>query len=354
MFRAFVSIVWFFAVLGLMLSLALLILNTINFNDYRQQVEQQASSILQQKVRIRGEIGPGLIGWNPSLVLHKVEVGDKVKADKVEVTVQSLKTLQKFYARVSGLRFSGRLLGNYDIPVLVRDDGFEVTSLAGEMGDATLTGTIKYTGNTLRIDGALKNLPLGFLAEEAEGRVDGKIKLEGKGDNGDALMRTLNGRFMLINSGGKLTSKSLNFWSRGLLNSLIPGKKDSTELNCAIVDFNVENGMAFSRAIIVDTKENTVFAKGSVTLDGSKVDLVLKPNPKDIDLLSVATPVHVTGPLDNAVVTPQAGGVAKKVGEMLLGVVNPALAIIPLVETGFGDYKGSCADILKQQENKHL
>ena len=80
--------------------------------------------------------------------------------------------------------------------------------------------------------------------------------------------------------------------------------------------------------------------------------MVLNPSPKDISLVNFTTPVRIKGPFDNTTVTPQASGVAKKIGGMLLGVINPALEIIPLMETELGEYKGTCAEILKKSQPK--
>jgi len=346
-FKALVSIIWFFFVCGLILAGLSLV---IDLDFMKPQIEAQATALLQQKVRINGSIRPGVLGFHPALVMHKVDVGVNVKADTVTVALQNPQSLQVVLVHADGLKFNGRLLGNYDIPVTVQQSGFEIYPLKGELEGSVLEGKVKYADGKLHIDGTLKNIPLNKFAEEAEGMVEIKVDFDSKGDDSAALIRALKGRFILTTGSGKLTSKSLNFWSRGLLSSLLPGQKNETSLNCSIFDFDIENGAAHSRAIVIDTSENTVFAKGSLDLDKGQVDMVLKPNPKDMSLVSFATPMHITGPIDNAVVTPEAGGMAEKIGGMLLGVVNPAFALIPLMETGFDDYKGSCADIIKQHQ----
>ncbi len=351
MFKGLAYICWIIVVLMLASGVILL---TVNLQSQKPQIEAQITTLLHQKVRINGDIDFGLLGWRLALVLHKVEVGESVKADTVALTLRGLKFSQGVFVQANGLKFKDRLLGNYDIPVNVQPNGFEVYPLEGGLEGSAFAGNIKYIDGKLHIDGVLKDLSLDTLAEDTEGKLDARINLEAKGDDGAQLIHSLTGRFTLTNGGGKLSSKSLAFWSRGLVASLLPGKKEATNLNCAIVDFNIENGVAHSRAIVVDTGDNTVFAKGDIALDSGKVDMVLKPNPKDMQLVSVATPVHITGSIDHATVTPQVSGVVKKVGGMLLGVVNPALALIPILEGGMDEYKGSCAQILKEHQPKKL
>lgn len=349
MLRFIITLLWGAVVCGLVAAVFLLV---SDLDSLKPQIEARTSALLQEKVHIGGDMRPGFLEGHPALVMHNVDVGTDLKADAVSLALLSSRPIQKFFMHADGLTFKGRLLGNYDIPVTVLQTGFEISPLKGELDGAALTGKIKYNDKKLHIDAILKNYPLGKVAEEAEGTVDGKLQLDGKGENSDQLIHTLTGRVMLTSGAGKLTSKSLNFWSRGLISSLLPGQKNETALNCSIVDFDIGSGIAHSRAVVVDTSENTVFAKGSIDLDKWQVDMVLKPNPKDMSLVSLATPVHVTGPLDNATVTPEVDGMAKKIGGMLLGVVNPALALIPILTSGMDEYTGSCADILKQYQPK--
>ena len=351
MLKIFAGLIWGVLVCGLVIAALFLVLN---FDFLKPQIEAQAAVILQQKVQINGDIKPGVLGWRPALVLHEVDIGAKVKADTVALTMQDLRSSQEFFVHVDGLKFKDLLLGNYDIPLTIQPTGFEAYPLKGELDGAAFAGEVKYIDNKLHIDGILKNISLGKFAVEAQGNVDVKIQLDGKGNDEAQLIHTLAGRFMLTGGAGRLTNKSLNFWSRGLLSSLLPAKKAETKLNCAIIDFKIVNGIALSSAIVVDTDENTVFGKGRIDLDKGQLDMLFKPNPKDMSLVSLATPVHVTGPVDAVVVTPEAGGMAKKIGGILLSVVNPALALIPLMETGLGDYNGTCAEILKQNQPKNL
>jgi uncharacterized protein involved in outer membrane biogenesis len=338
-------------VAGCLLVIALFFL--LDFSAFKPQIEAQTSSLLEEKVHIRGNIQAGILSFHPALAMHNVEIGPFIKADTVEMALEQRTPVVKVILHADKLTYKGKLLGDYDIPLTAYANGFDIEPLQGALAGSTVTGKIKYINNKLHIDGTLKGYPLANIASDAEGKADATLQLDGKGETQDQLIHTLKGRLLFNIGSGKLTSKSLNFWSRDLLLSFLPGRKSETSLNCAIVDFNIiGDGVGQSRAIIVDTSENTIFASGTVNFDTGWMDLVLKPNPKDISLVSFATPVRIKGPFDNTTVTPQAGGVAKKIGGMLLGVINPALAVLPLLETEMNAYKGSCADILKKSQPK--
>lgn len=320
-------------------------------SSLKPKIEKQTSAWLDEKVHIRGGVEKGILGFRPALAMHRVEIGPDIKADMVEVALEQRSPLVKVLIHADKLTYKGKSIGDYDIPLTAYDTGVDIEALKGEFDGSAVTGKIKYLNSKLHISGEIKDYPLAKIASDAEGRIDAKVELDGHGDTQDQLIHTLKGR-LLINAGsGKLTSQSLNFWSRDLLMSFLPGRKAETNLNCAIVDFNiVGDGVGQSRAIVVDTSENTIFASGTVNFDKQWMDLVLKPAPKDISLVNFTTPVRVKGPFDNTTVTPQAGGVVKKVGGMLLGMINPAFEIIPLMETQFGEYKGSCAAIVKKAQ----
>ena len=82
--------------------------------------------------------------------------------------------------------------------------------------------------------------------------------------------------------------------------------------------------------------------RGTLNLDSEELDLVLKPNPKDASLVSLASPAHITGPLasPNAKRTKLPAD-RLLVGGLLAGLVNPALLILAFSHVG-GD-KNPCA-----------
>lgn len=74
------------------------------------------------------------------------------------------------------------------------------------------------------------------------------------------------------------------------------------------------------------------------------LDFTLETHARDFSLLSAESGINIIGPLTEVkvdVVTDEL--VAKLAGAALLGVVQPALAVIPLLETGIGE-QNPCSD----------
>ncbi|MCE9508159.1 MAG: hypothetical protein K8R48_07595 [Alphaproteobacteria bacterium] len=342
---------WVIAVAGALLVILSL---ALNLNFFKKQIEAAATKILQQPVHIKGDIKFSMLGWRPAVVLNDVVVmsnGDRppvIKADRLAVSLMILESPQSFFARIHGLTYEDHLLGSYDAPIHVYATGFDSHALAGELEGATLTGEVSYLENKFHLKLDLKDLPYTRIAEGAEGKIKGKIQLDGRGRDMAQIVHTLKGNFTLIGGAGKLTSRAVNSWTRGLLSTILPGRKTETKLHCMVADFRIDNGIALSRAIIIDTDEVSIFGKGSIDLNRQYVDLILSPKPKSMSIVSLTTPVHMRGPIDNVAVSPVDRAAAKKIGGLLLSFVNPAMALLPLIELGSGEIDSPCIKSLQQ------
>jgi AsmA protein len=120
------------------------------------------------------------------------------------------------------------------------------------------------------------------------------------------------------------------------------------KLNCAVADFGVAGGRMQARALVLDTAANTLVGSGSVNLADETLDLTLTPRTKVSSLVALRSPIHVTGRFDKPVVTVDSGRLAARgAGALLLGLVNPLLALIPLFETGPGT-ESECARLVSE------
>ena len=83
---------------------------------------------------------------------------------------------------------------------------------------------------------------------------------------------------------------------------------------------------------------------GQVSLRDESLNLHVVTRPKDWSLLSLRTPVTITGTLaDPAVGIEPKGLIGRVLGALALGAVaGPAAAILPLMETGKGEAKDPC------------
>jgi uncharacterized protein involved in outer membrane biogenesis len=78
------------------------------------------------------------------------------------------------------------------------------------------------------------------------------------------------------------------------------------------------------------------------------MDLTLKPQPKDRSIGSLRTPLYIRGTFSAPDIGPDMGRLAARGGgALLMGIVNPLLAILPLLEEGKGK-DSNCAELIAQ------
>ncbi|MGQ0543720.1 MAG: AsmA family protein, partial [Betaproteobacteria bacterium] len=221
-----------------------------------------------------------------------------------------------------------------------------------------LAGTIAHDGAQAPIDAAVnmrvRNLKLAQLfptVKEAKGSlgdVDGLIELAGKGNSVAAMLGSASGKVGLFIDDGQISKflmelVALDLWdvARVKLRGDEPVK-----IRCAIADFAVQGGLMQANALVFDTAVVNVGGAGSVNLKNERMDLTLKPEPKDRSIASLKSPLHVRGTFSKPEVGPDMGRLAGRgAGAILMGILNPLLAVIPLLEEGRGK-DSNCARLI--------
>ena len=111
----------------------------------------------------------------------------------------------------------------------------------------------------------------------------------------------------------------------------------NVKLRCAVADIDVSDGVANSRAFVIDTSDTNVHVGGHLNFQDESLDLRLHALlPKDYSPLALRAPLHATGTFEDPKVRPDQQIVVKAtdVRQAVLGaLVNPLLALVPLIET---------------------
>ncbi len=183
------------------------------------------------------------------------------------------------------------------------------------------------------------------VTELVKGYVDATLELSGTGNTRREFLGSANGRVVLVGGPGEFGSRDLDLWAASLIRTMLSKewkKKDVTRLNCIVARIDVQDGVARTDSILIDTERITIAGSGTLELDKEELDLLLKPNPKDATLVSLAAPAHVTGPL----ASPKAERTKLPAGRLALtgvlaGLVNPAFLILAFSHAG-GE-KNPCA-----------
>jgi AsmA protein len=184
-----------------------------------------------------------------------------------------------------------------------------------------------------------KLFPTLNLAQTSVGRIDGQIDLAGKGNSVARMLATSTGKAGLVIDGGEISNLMLEYAGLDLY-EIVKFKLRGDQIiriRCGVADFSVEDGVMQANALVFDTEDTNIGGKGSIDLRAETLALTLNPQPKDKSPLALRGPLHVAGSLAKPRVTVDTRTVAARgLGALALGLVNPLLAVVPLIETGPG------------------
>jgi uncharacterized protein involved in outer membrane biogenesis len=244
--------------------------------------------------------------------------------------------------------------------IQMRDKVLSLAPLEFGIAGGRLAGTIRLDGNKEPIRGdvnmRVQNLQLAKLfptvkqAQGSIGDLDGLIELSGSGNTVGKLLGTANGKIGVFIDSGKISQflmelVALDLWDVARIK--LKGDKQ-IDIRCAIADFGVKNGVMQANALVFDTSVVNVGGSGTINLKNEEMDLKLKPEPKDHSIASLKTPLYIRGTFGAPDVGPDMGKLAAKgAGAILMGIVNPLLAILPLLEEGKGK-DSNCGQLIAQ------
>ncbi len=167
----------------------------------------------------------------------------------------------------------------------------------------------------LRLRGA--EIPLGRLLAEGglstafrEGATSVDLDLEGHGETTRAVAETLGGVLRADVAEAWIAPKAFDLAGSDLLSLLRPllaGSND-TQLHCAVVRFDVRDGIGRSRVLAADASRFSVAGGGMVDLRRERVAIDLEPRARESALDGVAVPVRIRGALSAPSVEADATG----------------------------------------------
>lgn len=153
------------------------------------------------------------------------------------------------------------------------------------------------------------------------GKTKTSIKLRGRGISVKGIMAGLDGSLVLDIGKGELNSAHINLLGSDLLIELvnkinpIAKKGGTSQLECAVVRFDVKDGVAvIDRGIAFQTDKMSVVGSGGIDLREEKLDLGIKPEARKrlgIDAGQLAELVRIAGPFTGPKLVADAKGTAK-------------------------------------------
>ncbi len=178
------------------------------------------------------------------------------------------------------------------------------------------------------------------ITKDSIGTIGGRAKVTGAGESVGALLGSANGRFALFMSGGRISNMMLEMIGLDAAETLgfLFAGDENARIRCGVSGFDIRKGMMTSEVFIIDTTDTNILGEGQVSLAEETVDLKLSPQPKDITILSLRTPVHIGGTFKDPTVYPDKILAARVGAAVVLGVfATPLAALIPLIDIGLGE-----------------
>lgn len=192
--------------------------------------------------------------------------------------------------------------------------------------------------------------PVAETGRASIGRVHGRFDLRGQGASVGRLLATADGDLQVAVDPGRISRLLMEEMGLHVLEILqlsLTGDK-TVALRCGLADFSLKNGVMTARHLLLDTAVSSVAGQGHIDLNRELLDLTLVPRTRTTSLVALRGPIRLHGPLAAPQVQLDTVGiVARSAGAIALGLVNPLLALVPLVETG-KDVPSPCAGLVAQ------
>ena len=200
------------------------------------------------------------------------------------------------------------------------------------ISDAALSAKFSVTpeeGQTfLELDASLRDAPLAALVAGVDaldgvtGQFDGEISLRAAGEETSAVLDSTAGRLVLFLQDGVMPDKLATRIAGDVFTAMFADfdEDDTIPIHCALVDFSVEDGLARSQQMIMDTDAFNLYGRGEIRLGEQNLDIELEPRAKDFSLVSMRLPMRIHGPFDNVRFNPDVSeGVASLLTPIELG-----------------------------------
>lgn len=212
-----------------------------------------------------------------------------------------------------------------------------------------LAGTIKLDGREETIRGQArirvqslklaKLFPTVKITRASVGDLNGEIDLSGTGNSVARLLGSSNGTIGLYMEGGEVSEfvmqlAAINLW--GMTKTKLAGDRQ-VPIRCVVGDFGVKDGLMQTNALVFDTEVVNVTGGGTVNLKNEQLDLTLVPKPKEGSIASLRSPLYVRGSFSHPQASVDMKSIAARgIGAAAMALLNPLLAIVPLLDAGPG------------------
>ncbi|KVO55672.1 AsmA family protein [Burkholderia stagnalis] len=253
------------------------------------------------------------------------------------------------------VRFTGqRIIKSPSLPitgltthVVMQDGVLTLNPLNFGVAGGTLASNVYLDGRGTPLQGRftlqarhlkLKQLfPTFTVMQTALGEVNGDAALSATGNSPAALAATSNGEVKTLVTDGTVSLLLMEAAGLNVANVVYEklfGDRD-VKINCAAADFVATNGVLDSRVFALDTEDAVIGMNGTVNLRDETMNLTIRPHTKGFRIVSLRSPLYVTGTFKQPHVGVKPGALIARGGAAVaLGLLNPVASLLALIQPG--------------------
>jgi len=231
--------------------------------------------------------------------------------------------------------------------IVMHDGVLTLNPLNFGVAGGTLASNIHLDGSGIPLKGRfslqarhlkLKQLiPTFPVMQTALGEVNGDAALSATGNSPAALAATSNGEVKTLVTDGTVSLLLMEAAGLNVANVVYEklfGTRD-VRINCGVADFVATNGVLDSRVFVLDTEDAVIGMDGNVNLRDETMNLTIHPHTKGFRVISLRSPLYVTGSFKQPHVGVKAGALIARGGAAVgLGLLNPLASLLALLQPG--------------------
>ena len=269
-------------------------------------------------------------------VLRVMDANVLIDIAHVDLNTSLLEPLRPLHAH---LQLAGGVLTLRDLEARTADGQLRGSmALDGRSSKALWSANVRWDG--VRLERWIHQERKSGVPPFVSGRMNGRANLKGEGRSTGEILATLDGTartelqggavsHLLVEAGGLDIAQALGVLFKG---------DDALPVQCAVADLVAQDGVFRPRVMVLDTADSSVWVDGTLSLATEALDLRAVVMPKDFSPLTLRTPLRVSGSFGNPEVSVEKGPLGLKLaGAVLLGLINPLAALIPLIDPGDAD-----------------
>jgi uncharacterized protein involved in outer membrane biogenesis len=189
------------------------------------------------------------------------------------------------------------------------------------------------------------------LEGEAFGEIDGRIRLLTQGSSVEDLLGSADGQIVLTMGGGAMNALVVQLAGLDvagtvgvLLESLVSTEEVRTPIRCVIVNLNLEQGVATTSPLLIDTVASKITVDGEINLRDETLDIFIEGLPKEPSPLSAQQPIRVEGELRSPTIHPAPG---RTESPGLGWLLAPLAAVLPFFDIG-AEEDSPCRELIAE------